>query len=53
MDLKYGLKHVQNYEASRGLAVLEVSKWILLASSKHLPVRRLIGTLKGVKNSQN
>ena len=53
MDLKYGLKHVQNYEARRGLADLEVSKWLPLAFSKHLPVPRLIGTLKGVKNSQH
>ena len=44
VDMKYGLKHVQNYDASRGLAVLEVSKWLPLASSKHLPVPRLRGT---------
>ena len=53
MDLKYDLKHTQNYEASRGLAVVEVSKWLPLASSKHLPVSRLIGTLEGIKNSQH
>ena len=53
MDLKYGLKHVQNWEASRGLAVVEASKWLPLASRKHLIVPRLIGTLEGVKNSQH
>ena len=35
MDLKYGLKHVQNYDVSRGLAVVEVSNWLSLASRKH------------------
>ena len=53
MDLKYGLRHVQNFEASKDLAVLEVSKWLALASSKYLPVPRLIRTLEGVKNSQH
>ena len=48
------VNNVQNYDASRGLAVLEVSKWLPLASSKHLPAPRLIGTLEeGVKYSQN
>ena len=36
------------------LVVLEVSKWLPLASNKHLPVPRLIGTLEqGVKYSEN